>query len=276
MTCSLVITTYNRPDALLLCLESVLVQSHMPDEIIIADDGSTRETSEMLQTFRDRCPVPLIHVWQQDRGFRVARSRNNGLAVSHGTYIIGVDGDLVLHRHFVADHLALARQGFYLKGGRCKLTQQRTQQLCEAEEVPRFSLFARGVSRKRENMLHIPTLARWLAPRYRRNKAGVLGCNESFFRADCVAINGYDESYDGWGGEDYDFIMCLKRSGIKKRHLKFAGLTLHLWHNERGSAADIHRGQEQEAPMVCRRGMDRAIAQLENMKCDDDTIIFPG
>lgn len=276
MKSALIITTYNSPDKLRLCLESVRRQRVMPDVITIADDGSDERTRIVVDEFRRQLQIPVLHVWQEDKGIRVARSRNNAAAVTDADYIIGIDGDLVLHRRFVADHIRFATPGAYLKGGRCKLNATVTERLCMEGVVPRLTPFMSGVKRKRANLLHCMPLARWLAPRYRRNKPGVLGCNESYYRSDMLAINGYDESYEGWGGEDTDFIVRLKLSGVRKLHLKFAGIACHLWHQERKSDSAMTYRASHPQKIRCDTGVERAIAAYRDMDHKNTLIIFPG
>ena len=118
MKTSLIISTYNRPDALALCLESVKRQTLLPDEVIVGDDGSRDETKQLIERFQKDFPVPLIHVWQEDDGFRLAMCRNKCIAKAKHEYIIQVDGDVILHTRFVGDHVASAQRGCYIKGGR--------------------------------------------------------------------------------------------------------------------------------------------------------------
>ncbi|MDE6305135.1 MAG: glycosyltransferase, partial [Muribaculaceae bacterium] len=101
MKVSLIISTYNRPDALSVTLESVRNQSRLPDEVIIGDDGSGADTARVINRFKDGFPVPIIHVWQEDKGFRLAMIRNRSVAAASGDYIIQTDGDVLLHPHFI-------------------------------------------------------------------------------------------------------------------------------------------------------------------------------
>ena len=120
-SCSLLISTYNWPDALELCLKSVLLQSTMPGEIIICDDGSTAETAKVVADFTKISPVPVVHVWQEDKSFRLAMIRNKGFVVATGRYIIQADGDLIFHQHFIRDHLRFAKPGYFTTGSRVLL-----------------------------------------------------------------------------------------------------------------------------------------------------------
>ena len=256
---TLIVSTYNRPDALTLCLESILHQNILPSEVIIGDDGSTEETRKVINRYQKKFPVPLIHVWQEDKGFRLAKARNKCLAKASYEYIIQIDGDLILHRDFVKDHLAFAQKGFYIKGGRVNITQQLTQKLCQRGRYFHPNIFTPGLTR-RENSLHMPAIARYLAPR-RKTKPS-LGCNMSYWKEDAVLANGYDEFFVGWGGEDFDFAMRLFHLGRKKLALKFAGIVFHLWHNDvhmenREKNFDYYDAQVDKKVTRCEQGLDQ-------------------
>ena len=227
---TLIVSTYNWPEALALCLESVRRQRRLPDEVIVGDDGSGEETWRLIERLQRDFPVPLRHVWQEDKGFRLAMCRNKCIAAARGEYIIQVDGDIILHPAFVADHVAFARRGYYVKGGRVNITRRLKERLCAAGKYRGLGFFSPGLTR-RENAIHCLPLARYLAPR-RKTQPG-LGCNMSFWREDLVAVNGYDEFYEGWGGEDYDLAVRLQHLGRQKLSLKFAAIGFHLWHEDK-------------------------------------------
>ncbi|MDR2764770.1 MAG: glycosyltransferase family 2 protein [Tannerella sp.] len=227
---SILVSTYNRPAALSLCLQSIAKQTVLPDEVVIADDGSGEETVRLIEQMKLHFPVPLVHVWQEDKGFRLAKCRNKAVARSGGEYIIQIDGDLVLHRRFVEDHLSFARPGCFLKGGRVNLTGKLTDTLCRSCALPHIHFLTPGLIR-RTNAIHCAPLSRYLAPRYQKNRIA-LGCNMSFWKKDYIAVNGYDEVFEGWGGEDSDFAGRMINRGLEKRHLKFAGIAYHLWHDD--------------------------------------------
>ena len=108
---SLIITTYNWPEALFLVLKSVKNQIRMPDEVIVADDGSTKETARLIKKFSKEFKLEIIHSWQKDEGFRAAMSRNKAIAKAKGDYIIMIDGDMILHPNFINDHICFAKIG---------------------------------------------------------------------------------------------------------------------------------------------------------------------
>lgn len=229
MKVTLIVSTYNRPDALVLCLESIFRQTVLPGEIIIGDDGSKQETIDVIREYQKKSPVPLIHIWQEDNGFQLAKARNKCIARACYEYIVQVDGDLILHEHFIEDHLLFAERGYYVKGGRVNIDNRLTTRLCSEGRYVRLDFFSRGLMR-RINSIHCLPLARYLA--VRRKTAPGLGCNMGFWREDAIKVNGYDEFYVGWGGEDYDFAVRMLHSGLQKKSLKFAGIVFHLWHND--------------------------------------------
>lgn len=280
MKSSLIISTYNRPEALKLCLLSVFNQKTMVSEIIVGDDGSKPETKELIDSMRNISPVPLRHVWQEDHGFRLAQIRNKCLAVASGDFVIQVDGDVILHPEFVSDHLKFAERGYYCKGGRVNLGKELTEKLCREGRLRTLGPFTKGIENKGENALHMTAVAHFLSHRYRRNKETALGCNMSFFMNDCAEVNGYDEYFEGWGGEDIDFGSRLKLIGLQKTHLKFAGIVFHLWHEDKfmyNKDKNLSHGQRnykrQEA--FCEHGMEKYVGYLEIHEPTDDFIVFP-
>nr|VFJ43602.1 MAG: Glycosyl transferase family 2 [Candidatus Kentron sp. DK] len=148
MKVSLIITTYNRPDALTAVLCTVLSQTRPPDEIIVADDGSGKPTREVVRFFQDNPLVPVLHVWQKDQGFRAARIRNMALARASGDYIIFIDGDILLDKHFISDHRRNAKKGLFLQGGRILLNPERTRRILDTGVHPGevSALFSKGIS----------------------------------------------------------------------------------------------------------------------------------
>lgn len=233
MKVSLIISTYNRVDALELCLRSALRQSRMPDEIIVGDDGSTSDTRALVERIAAEHPeVPILFEWHEDRGFRLARMRNRCIARASGDYIIQIDGDMVLSRHFVADHLAVARPGFYVRGSRMRLSEKATRNMLETMKVPRFySPFYPALHHDRLKAVRLPFIGRLLSPGYHRDSTG-LGANMAFWREDLLRVNGYDNHFEGWGGEDNDLEVRLKAAGVKSFKLFRLGMAFHLWHKE--------------------------------------------
>lgn len=230
MRITLIISTYNWPSALEVCLNSVIRQSWMPDEVIIADDGSGDETKELIQKFKKEFPVKLNHVWHPDEGFQLAAIRNKAILVAESDYIIQIDGDLILHPEFIADHSRLAMPNKFVSGSRLLLSQRVSENILKARENPSFFqlfLFANN----RLNGLRIPYLTRHLATLYKKNKPYyVKGCNMAFWRADLIAVNGYNEAITGWGKEDSELAVRLLNKGVGRLFIKFGAICYHLFH----------------------------------------------
>lgn len=235
MRTSVVVLTYNWPEALARVLASLAAQRQLPDEVIVADDGSGAETRALIERTARDFPVPLRHVWHEDRGFRAARARNRGIAASHGDYVILLDGDMLLHPRFVADHLMLAERGCFLQGGRIKATRAESARLL-AGGAPVFAPWSRADfhefdGTKRLYAFRQPQLARWKS----RSRSGgrVMSCNMSFWREDLLRVNGFDERMEGYGAEDRELVARLENAGLRRRALKWAALAVHLWHATR-------------------------------------------
>ena len=154
---SLIISTYNRSDALELCVKSVLRQSLLPDEIIIADDGSKEDTRELIHQLAASSEVPIIHVWHEDLGFRLASIRNKAIAKASKEYIIQIDGDIVLHKDFVKDHVRFAKKGSFVTGSRVLIREGLTQKML-AERNCMISIHDKG-TKNTINGVHLPWLS---------------------------------------------------------------------------------------------------------------------
>lgn len=256
MKVSLVVSTYNWPQALGLCLDSALAQTRLPDEIVIGDDGSGDETMTLIEKYQRVGSVRIMHIWQEDKGFRLAKIRNKAVMAASGDYIIQVDGDIIMHPRFIEDHLRLARNGYFLRGGRVMLGKTLTNSLCKGCIMPVFHFWTAGIISKRPNTLRSVWLSNFLASRY-RPKNYVLGCNMSFYKSDFLRVNGYDENIEGWGGEDSDFFRRLKLSGVQNRRLKFAGLAYHLYHNQNSTYNSVNNARYSERinpDIYCKNG----------------------
>ncbi|MEJ7778040.1 MAG: glycosyltransferase family 2 protein [Daejeonella sp.] len=232
MKASLIISTYNWPEALNLCLLSVLQQSRLPDEIIIADDGSKDQTRELIKNFQSISPLPIKHVWHPDQGFQLSAIRNKGILVASCDYIIQIDGDLILHSDFLKDHIELATKGKFVSGSRLLLPKGFSIQLLKEKKIPsNYTLLLKGNNRL--NGIRIPVLTKYLSSIYKRNKPYyVKGCNMAFWRDDLFAVNGYNEGISGWGKEDSEIAVRLINYGVNRLFLKFGGICYHLFHPE--------------------------------------------
>ncbi|MEH6436529.1 glycosyltransferase family 2 protein [Massilia sp. DD77] len=236
-TISVVITTYNRPDALAAVVEACFLQDDKNFEIIIADDGSGANTRECIDRLRERSPVPLKHVWQPDDGFRAAMARNRGTLAATGDYIIFLDGDCIPQRDFIARHRALARPGFLVSGSRILLSPALTEKtLAEHLDLPAMGFADKLRYRLRGDVNKLlQLLLRWpdLGRVHRKfSWRRIKSCNLAVWRADLLRVNGFDESFVGWGHEDSDLVVRLLHAGVRRKDGAFATEVLHLWHRE--------------------------------------------
>jgi glycosyltransferase involved in cell wall biosynthesis len=228
---SLIISTYNWPEALRLCLLSVKEQSVLPGEVIVADDGSTSQTAELIDAIRPTFPVKLIHIWQEDEGFRLSKIRNKAIATSSYDYVIQIDGDLVLHRHFIKDHMMTRKRGTFVTGSRVLMDKELSDKLVQLQK-PRVDFFQSGLTNI-FNRFSIAWLSRYMADRYKNQDIFTLrGCNMAFWKEDLVRVNGYNELFHTWGREDSEIAVRLLNAGLKKRAIKFGGVVFHIHHPE--------------------------------------------
>jgi glycosyltransferase involved in cell wall biosynthesis len=234
---SVIVSTYNRPDALAATLRSLGRQTDRNFEIVVADDGSGPDTRDTVNASMPNVGGPLKHVWQEDRGFRLAEIRNRAIVASDGDYLVFLDGDCIARPDFVAAHRALAETGFFVGGNRVLLSHALTDEiLANGLEPERWSLadWVRPRARGDINRL-LPLLNLPLGPLRKRLAAeweGVRGGNFAFHRADLERVDGFETSFTGWGLEDSDIVIRMLRAGIRRKDGRFATGVLHLWHPE--------------------------------------------
>ena len=203
----------------------------MPDEVIIADDGSTNSTRELIASFQKDLPISLKHVWHSDEGFRLAAIRNKAIAASESDYIIQIDGDLILHPHFIYDHVQFGRKNFFVTGSRVMLSEESTNRLLHYHSID-IKKYATGKTNL-ANGIRNKFIRNLLAEHYKtggKHKYYVKGCNMAFWRKDLIAVNGYNEAFTGWGREDSEIAIRLMNNSIKKQFMKMGGICYHLHH----------------------------------------------
>lgn len=241
MKTAVIVTTYNRPDALAAVIEGYFAQDALDFEFIVADDGSTGDTRELIEARSRNAPVPLKHVWQEDLGFRAAAVRNRALAATRADYIVFSDGDCIPPPFFVRRHRELAEPGCFLSGNRVLLSEAFTMRVLQ-ERLPLhawgslrwLAAWARGDINRLLPLVRLPDgeLRKHSPGRWQ----GVKTCNLSAWRADLLRVNGFDESYSGWGLEDSDLVIRMLRAGVRHKSARFAAPVFHLWHKEHDRA----------------------------------------
>jgi glycosyltransferase involved in cell wall biosynthesis len=259
MKVSLLVSTYNWPEALDLVFKSIQLQTVMPDELLIADDGSLPETKELIDSFKIKTSIPIVHVWHKDDGFRRSAILNKAIAKSTSDYIVQTDGDCILHKDFIKDHKKNAQEHCYLFGSRVGITESYVQELFERKMV-QFNFFSKGI-KKRARTLRIPFLMKIYTPK------GVLshklrGCNVSFWKKDFIAVNGYNEDMTGWGREDSELIVRMLNKGVLGKRLKFGGIVYHIWHKT-ASQHNFNKNDQMQKEAIeekrnwCENGIDK-------------------
>lgn len=242
MLISVIVTTYNRPQALVRVLEGLLNQDDQEYEIIVADDGSSESTRDVVMSFKAHSAVPIKHVWQANLGFRLARCRNLAVRYARGDYLVFLDGDCVPRKDFVRRHRLLSERGYIVAGQRLLLNESLTKKIEQGKENilswswARFLLARiKGEVNRLDALLNLSPSASF---RYRRQKKWekTRGCNMGLFKSDFMDINGFDSSFVGWGFEDSDFSARLINAGKGVKLGTFATAVFHLWH-PRGSRA---------------------------------------
>jgi glycosyltransferase involved in cell wall biosynthesis len=235
---SVIVSTYERPDALDAVLRGLSQQRDRGFEVIIADDGSGASTRAVIEGWRGRIGRDLAHVRHEHQGFRAGEIRNRAVLAAQGAYCIFLDGDCIPRPNFVARHRALAEPGWFVTGNRVLLTEDLTRAvLAEGIAPERWStagfawrsLTGRGVNR------WLPALHLWLGPVRKaepRRWEGARTCNLAVARADLLRVDGFDSTFNGWGFEDSDLAVRLIRSGVRRKDGRFATGVLHLWHPE--------------------------------------------
>ena len=220
---TLILNTYENPEALARVLAALTEQTHVSAEIIVADDGSGSATKQIVKSFADR--LRLKHCRQEHEGFRRSVILNKAIAQAAGDYIVFLDGDSVPAREFVADHAALAESGYWVQGRRAFVDQS-----CTAKFQPSGKMFwSLALRGKLTGFLKAVRLPFPLVKRGREQR-GILGCNLGIWRDDLVAVNGYDETFTGWGREDADLANRLYHLGRDRKFVYGRAIIYHLNH----------------------------------------------
>ncbi len=220
--CTLIVTTYNWPEALELVLKSIMKQSVLPGEVVIADDGSGNQTRDLIQRYKDIFPVPLKHSWQVDEGYRINSARNMAIKESDFPYIIQIDGDIILHRHFIKDHLKFAREKRLVVGRRVGVSKELTDKFTKEKKYFGLKAFRSKIVCQLHNLLLYNKFS----------VRGLCGCNIGFWKDDAYSVNGYDENMMSKGPNDKEFGARLVNKGVTTFNMKFYGIQFHLFHGE--------------------------------------------
>lgn len=238
---SIIVTTYNWPPALKLVLGSLASQVKANMEIIIADDGSGAETKTIIEEAKSTIACAVHHVWQPDEGFQAAKIRNKAIVQAMGEYIIFIDGDCIITKEFIQNHLILKEASHFVCGNRVLLTQAFTQRLLTKnnEIGVHYWGILKWFSAAHQNKINrlLPCVKSKILMKIvnffaQQKWQGAKTCNLAVWKKDLLEVNGFDESFTGWGFEDSDLIIRLLRKGVKRKEARFYAPVAHLWHAE--------------------------------------------
>jgi glycosyltransferase involved in cell wall biosynthesis len=241
---SVIVPTYDRPDALAAVLRGLSRQTDRHFEVVIADDGSGAATAAVIAQWQGKVGVPLRHVRQEHDGFRAAEIRNRAILASTGGYCVFLDGDCIPRADFLAQHRALAEPGWFVAGNRILLSPELTTQIFAHDIEPeRWGLASLLVRWPRHVNRLMPALRLPFGPLRKAAPSrweGARTCNLAVARADLDRVDGFDASFAGWGLEDSDLAIRLIHAGVRRKDGRSATGVLHLWHPayDRGGLAD--------------------------------------
>ena len=236
MKISVITTLYNRPEHIRLLAASLALQTRVPDELVVADDGSDEATAEALARLLPSCGFPAKVVRQEKDGYRLSAARNLAIRAATGDYLLFLDCDMAPLPDAVAVHERRAAPERLLCGNRALLDEAATRALFAARPAPADADWEQAWERADRGELEAAArlfrrharLRRWHLARPHKPK--LLGCHFSLFREDVERINGFDENYVGWGYEDDDFARRLYKSGVAPFSVIDEARMLHLWH----------------------------------------------
>ncbi len=273
---SVVITTYNRSDALLAVLAGLARQTDRNFEVVVADDGSREEHRRAVLESPVARTLRVVHVWHPDVGFTASKVRNRGVAAAQGSYIIFMDGDCVPEVDFITRHKRLAEPGHFVNGSRVLLSPELTQRVLGGHEsvCGRGPLYwigqrLRGHASKLSHLLRLPDWSGRVQRDFRWR--GIRSCNMGVWRSDYERIDGFDESFVGWGHEDADLVLRLHHAGVARKNGFCATEVFHLWHKEAARNHESHNARivrERE-----RSDTVRAASGYAQPRPDDDVVI---
>ncbi|MGV3696554.1 glycosyltransferase family 2 protein [Flavobacterium sp.] len=236
MKLSIIISTYNSEEWLRKVLLGYTIQTENDFEVIVADDGSTSKTKEVIDYFRGKFRHPVQHVWHEDNGFRKCRILNTAILASQSDYLLFTDGDCIPRKDFVQQHLKEKEPGFFLSGGYFKLPMDISKAIAD-EDILKQRCFRVSWLRKQGLKLnfkitklnrnkYFAAFMNWLTP----TKRSWNGHNSSGFKADILAVNGFNELLE-YGGEDREMGERLFNYGLLSKQIRYMAICVHLDHS---------------------------------------------
>ncbi|OEE68786.1 glycosyl transferase [Enterovibrio norvegicus FF-33] len=235
---SVIIAFYNKLDLLKIILSSLNNQYDGTFNVIIADDGSRPDVVDGINEIISQYDFEIIHVWQEDIGFRKNRILNRSVVKSND-YIIFIDGDCIPQDKFVFDHLENAMEGYCLNGRRVDLSSSVSSKITTLnpdkffiENLPEILIkYILSKGKNIEKGFRITN--KKISNHLNRKLKGIVGCNFSLYKKDILEINGFDERYQAAGtGEDSDVEYRLRLSGVEIKNIFYKANQVHIFHKE--------------------------------------------
>lgn len=234
---SVIIAVYNKPQNLRYVLAAFNRQSFKNFEIIIADDGSGRDLAEVVNEAKRNYPFRIKHLWHADKGWRKNRMLNYGILESSTDYLVFIDGDCIPGKDFLLDHFTHREQGKVLLGRRVEHGERWAKKLSlekiHSGAYERYSCadIFDALNGKAARLEHGVRISNSLLRKFVEKHDSMLGCNFSTFKEHLLAVNGFDEDYDGPGlGEDSDIFYRLNLIGVTGKSLRNLAIQYHIWH----------------------------------------------
>lgn len=273
---SVVITTYNRSDALLAVLDGLSKQTDRNFEVIVADDGSREAHQQAILGSPVARSLSVVHVWHPDVGFTASRIRNRGVGAARSQYIIFLDGDCVPEVDFIARHKTLAESGYFINGSRVLLSEKLTGRVVAGLEHISGRAWAYWI--KQRLLGHASKLTGLLRLKDGSSRVerafswkGIRSCNMAVWRTEFERVDGFDESFVGWGHEDADFVLRLHNSGVLRKNGYCATEVFHLWHKE--AARDQESLNARTVKERAQTDITQATLGYAQLRDNDDAVI---
>ncbi len=275
-------------------MRATLAQKLLPDEIVIADDGSKAETADVLRKFAEDSPVPIVHAWQKDDGFRLNHSRNNAIAAASGDYLVLIDGDCFINPYFIYDHVYFAKRGRFVAGTRVHVKAKLKEKILATQNT-RVTFFTPGTSKKFNAIRCLPMALALSGLRPEKGpkaedaaepywRGGLAGSNIAFWRDDALLVNGFDEAFNRYGGDDVEFAARLEKAGVARYRMAHYGMAYHFAHlrpylskpEERlrpNSPAYLNSVEDQGRRCKDEFGLTRALNAVDKRKSAENAYI---
>jgi len=230
---AIIISTYNAHNYLRMTLNGYAHQTDKNFSIYIADDGSNHEVADIIAYFRKKSDISIHHAWHEDKGYRRAKIINQAIQLVEEPYIVLTDADCIPFPDMVSSHRKVAETGCFLIGSRLLLSKNISKTIAKVSDWHPSLTLKEWLSWRFKGHINrfFPLLLPVRTSFSSQKLVGIRGCHFAFWKADALAVNGLDGSYEGWGREDSDFAARLLHTGIKRKNLRGKPV-LHLWHEE--------------------------------------------